>query len=68
MRVRRRPQATYLLRGIPPRLWRDAKIRAAYEGRTLRDVLLALLSRWVEETPPTTLPHREGVVDPREAP
>jgi hypothetical protein len=52
MRVRRRREtpATYLLRGIPPRLWRDAKIIAAYEGRTLRDVILELLDRWTYET------------------
>jgi hypothetical protein len=49
-RRRRDTPATYLLRGIPPRLWRQAKIRAASEGRTLRDVLLDLLDRWTSET------------------
>ena len=33
----------YYLRGIPPEMWRGVKTRAAFEGRTIRFVILALL-------------------------
>ncbi len=47
--VQRDPRPmTYLLRDIDPALWRLVKIRAATEGRSVRDVLLELLRRYTE--------------------
>jgi hypothetical protein len=34
---------TYLLRSIPPDLWRAVKSKAALEGVTVREVILRLL-------------------------
>lgn len=34
---------SYVLRHIDPELWRQVKSKAAYEGRTIRFVLLELL-------------------------
>jgi hypothetical protein len=37
---------TYLLRDIPEQLWRRVKARAAMEGKSVRDALLALLDKY----------------------
>lgn len=36
----------YTLRTIPEGLWREVKVRAAQEGRTVREVILGLLERY----------------------
>ena len=38
---------TYLIRSIPVDLWRDVKVQAAERGLTVREVILALLLKWV---------------------
>ena len=38
----------YLLRGIPPDLWRKVKATAALRGESIRDVLLRLLRTYVQ--------------------
>ena len=38
----------YLLSGIPPTLWRNARVRAKREGLALRPVILALVKTWTE--------------------
>ena len=40
---------TYMLRAIDPDLWRQFKSRAALEGRSLRDVVTALIRLYVEK-------------------
>lgn len=37
---------TYILRDIPPALWRRVKSRAAMDGLTLRAVLIRLLETY----------------------
>lgn len=39
---------SYILRKIAPDLWRRVKSKAAYEGRTVRFVLLELLRVYAE--------------------
>jgi len=35
----------YILRDIPPELWKAIKVKAAQEGRPIRALLLELLAR-----------------------
>ena len=42
-RQNRRVVSAYTLRDIDPDLWRRVKIRAAYEGKTIREALVDLL-------------------------
>jgi hypothetical protein len=42
---------TYLLRDINGELWRRARARAVMQGRTMRDVLLDLISDYAAERP-----------------
>lgn len=42
---------TYILRGVDPELWRQVKSRAVLEGRTLREVITALLRAYAEGPP-----------------
>ena len=37
------PATSYILRDIPPDLWRTIKVKAAEQGRSIRDILLELL-------------------------
>jgi hypothetical protein len=39
----------YTLRRIDPELWRRVKARAAFEGRTVRFVILALLRAYADK-------------------
>jgi hypothetical protein len=38
----------YLLRDIPETLWRKVKSKAALQGKTVRDALLELLSKYAD--------------------
>lgn len=40
---------TYLLRDIPPDLWREVRSRAALEGESVRDAMLRLLREYVKK-------------------
>jgi hypothetical protein len=40
---------TYSLRGIPPELWREAKIRSAETGIPIRHMLLTGLAMWLDQ-------------------
>jgi len=40
--------AVYQLRGIPPELWRQTRITAAVSDRTLREVVLDALKKYLE--------------------
>ena len=39
--------ATYLLRNVDDTLWRQAKVKAAREGVSLRTLILELLRAWL---------------------
>lgn len=41
------PMKSYVLRDIPPVLWREVKTCAAEQGITIRDAIMALLRKWV---------------------
>jgi hypothetical protein len=49
----------YLLRGIPRPIWFRARMRALSEGRSIRDVLLSLLTEYAKG-PVTTTWKRRG--------
>lgn len=42
-------ELTYLLRGIPPELWREVKATAALRGESVRDALLRFLAEYVKK-------------------
>jgi hypothetical protein len=45
----KRPKTTiYMLKGVDPELWRKVRAKAAFEGRTIREVIVELLNWWVE--------------------
>lgn len=39
---------TYLLRDVPGDLWTKARLRALKEGRSMREVIIALLRAWLK--------------------
>jgi hypothetical protein len=41
-------EQTYLLRGIPPELWRQMKAAAALKGESIRDALLRAIREYVK--------------------
>lgn len=56
---------TYLLRGIPEKLLRNTKVKAAQEGRSIKDVLLNSLETYTADSQdpknlPTFLRKQEG--------
>jgi len=42
--------SSYILRDIPPELWKAVKIKAVQEGRPIRELVLELLERAVATT------------------
>jgi len=44
------PGTSYILRDIPPELWKAVKIKAVHEGRPIRELVLELLERAVAPT------------------
>lgn len=46
--MKKRADRSYALRGIDADLWRRVKVKAAYEGRSIRFVLLAFLAAYAE--------------------
>ena len=40
----------YIIRDIPPELWKAVKIKAVQEGRPIRELVLELLERAVAPT------------------
>ena len=47
------PTTNYILRDIPPELWKAIKVKAAQDGRPIRTLLLELLER-------TFMPSKKG--------
>jgi len=43
--------ASYIIRKIDPELWKRVRAKAALEGRTVRQVIEALIASWLKETP-----------------
>jgi len=44
------PGSSYIIRDIPPELWKAVKIKAVQEGRPIRELVLELLERAVAPT------------------
>jgi len=44
------PTTNYIIRDIPPELWKAVKIKAVQEGRPIRELVLELLERAVAPT------------------
>ena len=44
------PGTSYIIRDIPPELWKAVKIKAVQEGRPIRELVLELLERAVAPT------------------
>ena len=43
------PSTSYILRDIPPELWKAIKIKAVEQGRPIRDILLELLEAFAKK-------------------
>jgi plasmid stability protein len=41
--------ASYIIRKIDDALWRQIKVKAFHEERTIKDVIETLLAAWVKE-------------------
>ncbi len=39
---------TYILRDIPPDLWRAVKIKAVTTGESIKSIILRLLAEWAK--------------------
>ena len=46
------PTTNYILRDIPPELWKAIKIKAVEQGRPIRDLLLELLHDYAKKGKP----------------
>ena len=44
--------SSYILRDIPPELWKAIKIKAVEQGRPIRDLLLELLHDYAKKGKP----------------
>ncbi len=41
--------AIYTLKDIPDDVWREARKKAIDEGKTMREILIELLSEWIKK-------------------
>lgn len=39
----------YYLKDVDPEFWRKVKSRAAAEGKSIKDVIIELLKKWLRE-------------------